>query len=103
MKRNANIGCCLAAKSCPTLATSQTVRLLCPWDFPNKNTGVSHHFLFQGLFLTYGLKLCLLHWQANSLSLSHQGSPTFDVLEPIDLWNLDEDERGLSETSGFTC
>ena len=27
-------------------------RLLCPWDFPGKNTGVGCHFLLQGIFLT---------------------------------------------------
>ena len=27
-------------------------RLLCPWDFPGKNTGVGCHFLFQGIFPT---------------------------------------------------
>ena len=30
------------------------VRLLCPWDFPGKNTGVGCHFLLQGIFLTQG-------------------------------------------------
>ena len=29
-------------------------RLLCPWDSPGKNTGVSCHFLLQGLFPTQG-------------------------------------------------
>ena len=29
-------------------------KLLCPWDFPGKNTGVSCHFLLQGIFLTRG-------------------------------------------------
>ena len=29
-------------------------RLLCPWDSPDKNTGVSSHFLLQGIFLTQG-------------------------------------------------
>ena len=32
------------------------------------------HFLLQGIFLTRGLDLCLLHWQVGSLPLSHQGS-----------------------------
>ena len=27
-------------------------RLLWPWDFPGKNTGVGCHFLLQGIFLT---------------------------------------------------
>ena len=33
------------------------------------------HFLLQGIFLTQGWNSCLLHWQAGSLPLSHQGSP----------------------------
>ena len=36
-------------------------RLLCPWDFPSKNTGVGCHFLLQGIFLIQGLNLHLLH------------------------------------------
>ena len=30
----------------------QPGRLLYPWDFPGKNTGVGCHFLIQGIFLT---------------------------------------------------
>ena len=33
------------------------------------------HFLLQGIFPNQGLNPCLLHWQADYLSLSHQGSP----------------------------
>ena len=47
-------------------------RLLCPLDFPGKNTGVGYHFLLQGIFLTQGLYARLLHRQADSLPLSHQ-------------------------------
>ena len=49
-------------------------RLLCPWSFPGKDTGVGCHFLLQGIFPTQGSKLhllCLLHWQADSLPLNH--------------------------------
>ena len=35
-------------------------RLLCPWDFPGKNTGVVYHFLFQGIFPAQGSNLLLL-------------------------------------------
>ena len=35
--------------------------LLCPWDFPGKNTGEDHHFSFQGIFSIQGLNLHLLH------------------------------------------
>ena len=40
-------------------------RLLCPWNFPGKNTGAGCQFLLQGIFLIQGLNLhlqCLLHW-----------------------------------------
>ena len=30
----------------------QPARLLCPWNFPGKNTGVGCHALLQGIFLT---------------------------------------------------
>ena len=46
------------------------IRLLCPWNFPGKNTGVGCYFLFQGIFLTQGSNSCLLHllhWQADFL------------------------------------
>ena len=42
-------------------------RLLFPWNSPGKNTGVGCHSLLQGIFLTQGSNLCLLHWQADSL------------------------------------
>ena len=56
----------------------QSARLLCPWDFPGKNIRADCHFLVQRLFLTQGSNLCLLHWQADSLLLSHQGSLPID-------------------------
>ena len=33
----------------------QHARLLCPWDFPGKNTGVDCHLLIQGTFPAQGL------------------------------------------------
>ena len=45
--------------------------LLCLWDFPG-NPGMGCHFLLQGTFPTQGLKLHLLHWQSDSLPLSHR-------------------------------
>ena len=33
-----------------------------------------------GIFLDQGVNLCLLHWQADSLPLSHQGSPEYIIL-----------------------
>ena len=52
----------LVAKSCLTLRLHvlQPTSLLCPWDFPGKNTGVGCHFLLQGILPTQGSILCLL-------------------------------------------
>ena len=52
----------------------QSVRLLCPWDSPDKNTGVRCHFLLQGIFPSQGLNLGLLHCRQILYCLSHQGS-----------------------------
>ena len=51
-------------------------RLLCPRDFPGKNSVVGCHFLLQGIFPTQGLNPHSLHWQVDSLPLSHQGQDT---------------------------
>ena len=53
--------CCLVTKSCLTLLWPQPARLLHPWDFSGKNTGVGCYFLLQGIFLTQGLNPGLLH------------------------------------------
>ena len=50
----------------------QSTRLLYPWDFPGKNTGVGSHFLLQGIFPTQGSNLL---WQVDSSPLNHRGSP----------------------------
>ena len=53
----------------------QPTRLLCPWDFPGKNTGVGCHSLLQGIFVTQGSNPGLLHCQQILYHLSQQGSP----------------------------
>ena len=68
------LSCSVMSKS-SQLRGLQPVRLLCPWDFPDKNTGVGCHFLLQGIFLTQRSNLHLLHWQADFLPLHHLGSP----------------------------
>ena len=60
---------------CNPMNCMQPARFLCPWDFPGKNTGVDCHFLLQEIFPSQGSNPGLLHWQADSLSLSHLGSP----------------------------
>ena len=63
------ITCSVASviSECLQIHGPQSTRLLGPWDFSWKNTGVGWHALLQGIFPTQGLNLlllCLLHWQA---------------------------------------
>ena len=54
------------------------VRLLCPWDSPDKITGVGLHALPREIFLNQRSNPCLLHllhWQASSLPLAPSGKP----------------------------
>ena len=70
---------CVCAQSCPTLCQHyglEPIRPLCTCNFSGKNIGAGCHFLFQGIFPTQGLNLCLLHQQVDSLPLYHLGSPT---------------------------
>ena len=66
----------LDTQLCPTLWLHELwhARLLCPWTFPDKKTGVGCHTLLQGTFLTQGVNLGLLHWRQTLYHLSHQGS-----------------------------
>ena len=52
----------------------QPTRLLCPWDFPGKKSGAGCRCLLQGIFLTQGSNLRLVHWQGDSSALGHQRS-----------------------------
>ena len=77
--------CCSVAQLCLTLLwchSLQQARLLCPWDFPNKKTGVGGHFLLQGIFPTQGRNPRPLHWQVGFLPLSHHWSPR-DILQRV--------------------
>ena len=58
-------------------ATPWTIayQLLCPWDFPGKNSGRGCHFLLQGIFPAQGSNLGLPHCGQMLCHLSHQGSP----------------------------
>ena len=72
--------CCLVTKLCLALCNPMDCSPPGPSvhgiDFPGKNTGVSCHFLLQGIFQTQGLNPHLLHWKVDSLPLCHLGSPS---------------------------
>ena len=69
--------CVLVAQALLTLCEPMdySTRPLCPWDSPGKNTGVGCHALLQGIFLTQGLNLGLLHCRQILYYLSHQILP----------------------------
>ena len=49
---------------------------------------VGCHFLLQGIFPTQGLNPHLLHWQEDSLPLSHLGGPRIFVVHHIMMLGL---------------
>ena len=63
---------------CDSLGAAATTRLLCLWDFLGKNTALGCHFLLQGIFLTQGLNLYLLCWQAGSSHWTTREAPVFN-------------------------
>ena len=73
----------LIARSCGTPVTPRSIAHQAPlsMDFLGKTTGVGCHFLFQGIFLTQGSNLGLLHCrqspalQADSLPAEPSGLP----------------------------
>ena len=58
-----------------------------------QNNGVGGHFLLQGIFPTQRLNLRLLHRQEDSLTLSHQRSPS-DEREEEKMYNHTVSGRG---------
>ena len=75
--------CVCVCVTCSVVANSlqphglQPTRLLCPRDFPDKDTGVGCHFLFQGIFPTQGSNPGLLHCRQILYQLSYKGDPCF--------------------------
>ena len=74
---------CVCTQSRPTLCgPTLSCQVLCPRDFPGKNSGVGLHFLLQGIFLILRLNprlLRLLKGQASSLPPMPPGKPQNDV------------------------
>ena len=57
-----------------------TVRLLCSWNSPGKNTGVGCHFLLQGNLPNPGIEPGSPVLQANSLPIESPGKP---LIQPV--------------------
>ena len=62
----------------------QPIRVLCPWDFPGKDTGVGCRFLLQRIFPTQGSNPDLLHCTQTLYPLSRQGSPKTKYYKSIE-------------------
>ena len=61
-------------------------RLLCPWDFPDKNTGMGCHFLLQGIFPT-GVKPASPTLAGRFFTTVPQGKPNkHDVTLKCNTW-----------------
>ena len=67
----------LVTQSCPTLCDPMNCKPSgsSAHGIPGKNTGVGCHFLLQGIFLTQGPNLSLLHCRQILYHLSHKGNP----------------------------
>ena len=86
----------------------QSTRLLCPWNFPGKNTGMGCHSILQGIFLNQGSTLAgrffttepkpsfrLLAFQAAAKNKSHILvfiSLLLSLLPAVNLWGTLPDE-----------
>ena len=77
------VGSCAQSRSCAWLCDPHALeptRLLCPWNFPGKNTGVGCHFLPQEIFPTQGSNPGLPRCRQTLYHLSHQGSPFYSYV-----------------------
>ena len=92
---------CLATQLCSTLLRPQGLqpaRLLCPWDFPGKNTGVGCHVLFQGTFQTQGR-----NWSLAFLALTGKFFTTEPPEKPYISQRLEKIVTTLCKESNSTC
>ena len=75
-------------------------KLLHPWDFPGKSTGVGCHFLLQRIFLTQGSNPGLLHYTYRQTFFTLWAAT--DLAKKIDFWAnspRDKKELGYAEES----
>ena len=80
------ICCYLLSKSCPILVWPQGLqpaRLLCPWGFPGKKTGMGCHFLLQGILPLQESNPCLLHcrWTLYHWTIGEGPEPEYTELK----------------------
>ena len=89
------LSCSIVSNSLETTIAS---RLLCPWNFPGKNTRMGCHSLHRGIFLIQGSNPSLLHGQPDSLPQSHLHSlKNYKMIKhkSCDWGNLSEGYTGI--------
>ena len=64
---------------CANVPYKDQTKILCPWDFPGKNTGNGCHFLLRGLFPTQGLNSETPNCRQILYCLNHQKSLSFQI------------------------
>ena len=82
----------------------QPTRLLCPWNFSGKNTGLGDNSLLQGIFPTHGFNLGLLHCRQILYHLSYTLEITiftFPDLHIFTFWPLHNCPLCLEHSSLF--
>ena len=98
---------CIVVQLCPTPCDAMDcspLRLLCPRNSPDKNTGVGCHSLFQGIFHTQGSNPGLLHCRRIFLPHEPPGKPIFthtQTLLPVTEVPAIRKDKLLCSGSGF--
>ena len=84
-------------------------RFLCPWHFPGKNTGVSYHFLLQGIILIQGSNLGFLCYskspalQAGSLPTEPPGKPLKGTFSSVQFSSVAQSCLTLCDPCTVAC
>ena len=102
-KNSVDFCICACVLSCSVVSDTfvthgpQPTRVLCPWVFPGKNSGVGCHFLLQGIFPTRGWNPHLLQILQRILYITEPpGQPEFlcTNVENIEQILLTEEREG---------
>ena len=64
----------------------QPARILCPWDFPGKSTGVECHRLLRGMYCSH--QSITIHWCQDAKSAETAGvtSSSFQIFFNVSTW-----------------
>ena len=93
-----SLTCSVVSDSLWPLVCMFPTKLLCPWNFSGRDTGMSSHFLLQGFLPTHGSNLHLLHclhcsWILHQLT--QQESPHKHLLS---IYCICSDNRGVGNS-----